>query len=406
MRKILSLIAGLGLVLTLATNVSAATPGINVTQEKQGTELVVTITADGTLGATILELEFNEDELNCSVDDIVMPENTENVAYECNVADGIVSVGFVALNPQSVPKGTIATITFNIADGAQSKTAEQFAIGLEQTDVVTVEELKQIIAETQGTGNSSGGGTQQQPGSDVVKLEEATVEEVVNEITEKLTQATGEGDEPIVVVVDMKKEDGQVATEVPVEILEAIQGENVEVVLNMGEYSWTINGKDVDAETLEAINLEVVLDADAIEETVVNAIANGKDTYQISLTHEGNFGFTATLTFNVGKEYCGFSGILYYFDGTKPVFQVSKAVDENGDISYEFSHASDYVIVLAENDDVEEDDKQPEEDDNKEENPPVDDTEEKKTPWGLIVGIVAVVVVVAGAGAFVYMKRK
>ena len=110
MRKILSLIAGLGLMLTLAANVSAATPGIEVSQVKQGTELVVTITADGTLGATVLELEFNAAELGCTVDDIVMPENTEYVAYECDVTDGIVSVGFVALNPQYVPKGTIATI--------------------------------------------------------------------------------------------------------------------------------------------------------------------------------------------------------------------------------------------------------------------------------------------------------
>lgn len=414
MRKILSLIAGLGLVFSLAANVSAATPGIDVSQTKQGTELVVTVTADGTLGATVLDLEFDTDELSCTVDDIVMPANTDNIAYACDVSDGVVSIGFVALDAKHAPKGTIATITFEIAKGAQNKTAEQFNIGVEQVDVVTLDELKKLTGqETGSSSNNSGNGSSQggQSGteSDVVTLDKDVISDIVENIETQLEQATGEGAATIVIEVDMTKDNGEVATEVPVEILEVIQGQNVEVTFDMGAYSWTINGKDVDAEKLEAINLEVVLDADAIDESIVEAIANGETTYQISLTHEGDFGFTATLTLNVGKEYSGFKGALYYFDGNKPVYQSTKEVDENGNVSYEFSHASDYVIVLSENDDVEEDDKQPADDENQEEKPPVDDTDDtddKKTPWGLVIGLVAVVVVVAAAGVFMYMKRK
>lgn len=54
------------------------------------------------------------------------------------------------------------------------------------------------------------------------------------------------------------------ATVVPVEILEAAKGSDIDVVLKMDGYSWTINGKDIKAANLKEINLEVELNANAI----------------------------------------------------------------------------------------------------------------------------------------------
>lgn len=172
------------------------------------------------------------------------------------------------------------------------------------------------------------------------KLEEQVIEETVNTISQ-----ASEGE---VITLDMKKEDGAVATVVPKEILEEIKGKDVDVVLDMGDYSWTINGKEVLASNLEEINLEVAIDTTAVPPTIVSKVANGEPTRQISLTHNGNFGFKAELTLNLGSENKGQFGNLYYYDSEgKLKFMNAGKIGEDGTATLAFSHASDYVVVIG-----------------------------------------------------------
>ncbi len=174
-----------------------------------------------------------------------------------------------------------------------------------------------------------------------VKMDESAVEAKVEEI-----QNAEAGTE---LVIDMKNSDKIVATVVPVEILEAVKGKDVNVVLDMGRYSWTINGLDVVSSNLEDINLEVLLGTKAIDESVVNEVAGEDEAYQITLQHNGDFGFTASLKLNLGSENAGKFGNLYYYEnGKKLVFMNAGLIDENGDVSLEFTHASDYLIVVGE----------------------------------------------------------
>ncbi len=148
-------------------------------------------------------------------------------------------------------------------------------------------------------------------------------------------------------VIEMKNSDGTIATVVPVKILQAISGKDVDVVLDMGDYSWVINGQNVTASGLKDINLEVLLDSKAIAADVVNEVANGDETVQITLQHNGEFGFEASLKLNVGKEHAGQYGNLYYYNNGALEFVNAAQVDANGDVSLVFTHASDYVIVLG-----------------------------------------------------------
>lgn len=174
----------------------------------------------------------------------------------------------------------------------------------------------------------------------IVKLETKVIAEKVEEITQ--------AEEGSTFIVEMKKEDGTVATEVPVEILEAVKGRDVEITLDMGDYSWTINGKDVLASELSAINLEVTLDTQAVAPSIVDALAGGEPTRQLSLTHNGDFGFKASLSINVGSEHEGEFGNLYYHDSNgKLVFMNAGQIDADGNVSLDFSHASDYVVVVG-----------------------------------------------------------
>lgn len=160
----------------------------------------------------------------------------------------------------------------------------------------------------------------------------------IAEIVEKVKNAT-EGD---TITIDMNK-----ATVIPKEVQEAIQGKSVNIVLKMDGYSWTINGTNVVATNLKDIDLEVKIDTDAIPSNLVTSISGGKPATQISLTHNGEFGFRADLTLNLGGENSGSTANLYYYDSSgKLVFINSGQVGTDGSTSLPFSHASDYVIVI------------------------------------------------------------
>lgn len=141
------------------------------------------------------------------------------------------------------------------------------------------------------------------------------------------------------------------ATVVPKDVLEAAKGKDVDIVLDMNGYKWTINGNNIQADNLKDINLSVDTDSDAIPEDVISEIAGNNPVKQISLAYSGDFGFKASLTYNIGSEYAGKYGNLYYYDSTgRMIFQNAGTIDADGNISLNFSHASEYAVVIADND--------------------------------------------------------
>lgn len=179
---------------------------------------------------------------------------------------------------------------------------------------------------------------------DTSRLPEELENVVVQEITAAQPGQT--------VTVDM-----QSASVVTKEMLGAAKGKDVNIQLNLGGYSWTINGKDILASDLSDIDLEVKQNTGAIPSRVIQSMAGDNPVQQLSLTHNGDFGFRASLTINVGSENSGKYGNLYYYDSTgKMVFMNAGVIDANGNVTLSFSHASEYLIVVNDrvmsNDDV------------------------------------------------------
>ncbi len=163
-------------------------------------------------------------------------------------------------------------------------------------------------------------------------------EEEIDQIIKDIEQSEG-GD---TIHVDMKKD-----TVVPKEVLESIQGKDVNIVLNMGGYSWSISGNEVVADDLKDIDLEVIVDTDGIPPAIIDSLAEGNPTTQITLVHEGEFGFRADLTVNLGSENSGSTGKLYYYDSSgKLIYMDAGEVGADGNISLSFSHASEYVVIF------------------------------------------------------------
>ena len=189
-----------------------------------------------------------------------------------------------------------------------------------------------------------------------VKLSEDKIDDVVNEIKDAIKElekaSAGDG---TTVKPEIKVDMGN-ATVVPKEILEAAKGKDITVKLDKGDYTWEINGKDILASNLDEINLEVKFDTEDIPPVTVEKLAGDKPVKQLSLTHEGDFGFKATLSINMGNEYAGQFGSLYYYDSDhKMVYIDSGKIMEDGSIQLDFSHASEYIVVVSETEMTQED---------------------------------------------------
>ena len=128
-----------------------------------------------------------------------------------------------------------------------------------------------------------------------------------------------------------------------------MKGKNVNLVLNMPNgVRWTINGTTVKTDKIGDIDMGVVINSNSIPSNLVQKVAGGKTHMQISLNHDGEFGFDAVLTLYVGVGNAGRYARLYYYNKAKGKmeYQTGCKIDGNGDASLRFTHASDYVIVI------------------------------------------------------------
>ena len=152
---------------------------------------------------------------------------------------------------------------------------------------------------------------------------------------------TAKGDQ---ITIDMGDE-----TEVPAEIFAGLAGKDVEISFDLGDIQWSVNGSDIPTDTdFTDIDMGVTMNSDGIPVDVVNAITGERSSVQITLAHNGAFGFTMTLTAPLGKENAGYWANLYHYDEDAEAlnFEAAAKIDEDGSVTIPFSHASQYAIVI------------------------------------------------------------
>lgn len=217
------------------------------------------------------------------------------------------------------------TITWSNAD--QGFTGdENYDITLKNTGTLTVT-----------TRPSSGGATTTPSGPSTGGSDGWT--EIEDEVDETPSGST--------VTVDMNG-----TTEVPAEVFEAVAGKDVTLELDMGGgVKWEINGQDIPTDLdITDLDLGVSLNTSDIPMDVINMVTGEKSTVQLSLAHDGEFGFTMTLTAPVGTQNKGLWANLYHYDTTRKqmLFETAAQVDASGNVALKLSHASEYAIVLDE----------------------------------------------------------
>ena len=165
-------------------------------------------------------------------------------------------------------------------------------------------------------------------------------------VSEKTIDAIGDADPGETVTVDLSSG----STKLDKEVFETLAGRDVTLVVDLGDgLSWTVNGSDIpeDADFTD-IDMGVTMNSDGIPVDIINAITGERSSVQITLAHDGAFGFTMTLTAPLGAENAGYWANLYYFDedANAMTFETAAPIGSDGSVSLALSHASQYAIVI------------------------------------------------------------
>ena len=162
---------------------------------------------------------------------------------------------------------------------------------------------------------------------------------------EDIREEIADADRGDTIAIDMNGE-----TEVPGEIFEEVAGKDVTVEFELeDDISWTVNGQDIPTATdFSDLDLGVDLGTKGISVDVINSVTGELGSVQITLAHDGEFGFALTLTAPLGKENAGYWANLYHYDeaGKTLNFETSAQIDDEGDVALRMTHASQYAIVI------------------------------------------------------------
>lgn len=231
---------------------------------------------------------------------------------------------------------TAPTLSYaSTPDMSKAGTVQILASGAEAGENYDIQYVSGTLTVT--TRPSSSGGTTTPSGPSTGGSDGWT--EIEDEVDETPSGST--------VTVDMNG-----TTEVPAEVFEAVAGKDVTLELDMGGgVKWEINGQDIPTDLdITDLDLGVSLNTSDIPMDVINMVTGEKSTVQLSLAHDGEFGFTMTLTAPVGTQNKGLWANLYHYDTTRKqmLFETAAQVDASGNVALKLSHASEYAIVLDE----------------------------------------------------------
>ncbi len=136
--------------------------------------------------------------------------------------------------------------------------------------------------------------------------------------------------------------------QLPAEVVESAKGKDVELIINVGSYQWSVNGLDVADSDIADVNLNVSENSGIVPAEITEKYTDGQKTVEVNLAHEGQFGYNANLKVFIGTEYAGkTASILHYEDdNSRLAYQGTTVVDEEGYAVLNLSHASSYMVIL------------------------------------------------------------
>ncbi|MCR4908748.1 MAG: hypothetical protein K5985_07940, partial [Lachnospiraceae bacterium] len=139
------------------------------------------------------------------------------------------------------------------------------------------------------------------------------------------------------------------ATVVPLELLNGISERDVTCYFIMDDnVTWAVNGLSFTENIGGDVDFRVRMDTKNIPAQLINEVADVYPHTNISLEHNGTFGFTAVMDLELGDDKAGQYGNLYFYDeGAGGLEYVDASqIKDNGRAEFTFTHASDYTVIV------------------------------------------------------------
>ncbi len=151
---------------------------------------------------------------------------------------------------------------------------------------------------------------------------------------------------------------------VPGSFFAAIRGSEVTAVIDLdGGIVWRVFGKDISEETVYDRDFTVKVNAGTIPQKLMEDIPGSFGYLELKFADGGAFGFTATITAQIGKDEKGYTigkklgtdlagkyANLYYYNPTQGIleFICADKIREDGSVSLPFIQGADYAVILSE----------------------------------------------------------
>ncbi len=130
------------------------------------------------------------------------------------------------------------------------------------------------------------------------------------------------------------------------DILQAAKGKDVNIVLDYGKYTWTINGKTVTSVSVSSNSYDLTVAEISHDPISVLVGADTPQVIQLSIAYSGGLPFTGVLSYPVDASYNGQTVYLYYYNSKLGGLTLSDTcVVTNGYVTFNFTHCSRYVVT-------------------------------------------------------------
>lgn len=128
-----------------------------------------------------------------------------------------------------------------------------------------------------------------------------------------------------------------------------IKGKDKTIKVEEPDYTWTIYGKDIVTVPEGNISLKIISNPEGFSDTGVEDFFGDTEILKFNIEHSGEFGFRAVLDYKLGEQYAGKYANLFYVVGDGTFEYMGYAVvTEEGVGTFQFTHASDYILAILE----------------------------------------------------------
>ena len=139
-------------------------------------------------------------------------------------------------------------------------------------------------------------------------------------------------------------------TEVSQHILKMARNYGVDMQIGLSNgLTWEIFSTTMEEILPEQLNMGAEITENIIPRKLVEMVSRDTDYLELSLEHQGKFGFEASLTIPGQESRQGKVANLYYYNPQENQleFIMATEVTKEGNILLTFTHASEYLIVFA-----------------------------------------------------------